>query len=256
MNRIHLFEWEDQEWFPGFLRDSMTDFLRNMILWHKIYDPAIPVLNDLIKLNQKTTVIDLCSGAGGGMEDIAKKINSGNDKSNIEFILTDKFPNEKVIEIFNKEEHLTYYKHPVDATAVPEELNGIRTLFSSFHHFKPEVAAGILNDATDKNMPIAIFEGAGKTVFEFISFVLLFPIGILFITPFIKPFKWSRIIFTYLIPLLPLFIYWDGLVSILRMYTVSDLFKLTNSFENSYHWKAGKLKGKSGIVTYLTGMPS
>jgi hypothetical protein len=255
MNRIHLFEWEDQVWFPDFLRNNMTDFLRNMILWQGIYDPAVPILKSLIVKTGKDTVVDLCSGAGGGIEDIAKKIN---EESTIEirFILTDKFPNIKVINQINKQKYLKYYDTSVDAIDVPKELTGIRTLFSSFHHFKPSVAAGILKNAADKNIPIAVFEGAGKSIFEFISFLILFPLGVFFITPFIRPFKWSRIIFTYLIPILPFFIYWDGLVSILRMYTVNDLLKLTKTFENTFNWKAGKIKGKSGTVTYLTGIPT
>ena len=251
--RLHLFEWEDLEWFPGLLRDNMTDFLRNVILWQKIYDPAIDIVKNILNKTGHKTVIDLCSGAGGCIEDIADKINRAN---NIRFILTDKFPNEEAVNYFKKKEFIEYLNYPVDAALMPPELTGIRTLFSSFHHFKPEVAKNILIDAVKNKMPITVFEGAGKSVVEFISFLILFPVLIFLITPFIKPFKWSRLIFTYLIPLLPFFIYWDGLVSILRMYSISDLDRLTKSFKNNYTWEAGKIKRKTVTITYLTGMPS
>lgn len=251
--RVHLFEWEDLDWFPALLRDNMTDFLRNMILWQKIYDPAIPIIDQMLADSGYKTIIDMCSGAGGGIEDIANKIN---DSKNIKFILTDKFPNAKAVEYCKNKEFIYYINYPVDATSIPSELKGIRTLFSSFHHFRPNDAGNILKDAVKNKMPIAIFEGAGKTFVEFISFLILFPVLIFLITPFIKPFKWNRLFFTYIIPFLPFFIYWDGLVSILRMYTLNDLNELTKSFENDYLWKMGKVKGKFTTVTYLTGIPA
>ena len=251
--RIHLFEWEDQPWFPSVLRDNMTDFLRNMILWQKIYEPSVDILLKLIHETKEKQIVDLCSGAGGGIEAIAKEVNK-KSREKIQFILTDKFPNEDVIKYLSEINYISYYPNEVDALHVLKELNGIRTLYSSFHHFKPDQAKQILQDATKNSSAIAVFEGAGKTLMEFIAFMLIFPVAIFFITPFIKPFKWSRIIFTYLIPLLPFIIYWDGLVSILRMYNLKDLDKLTKSFDNHFAWKYGKLKGKYGVVTYLYGV--
>ena len=250
--RIHLFEWEDQEWFPDLLRDNMTDFLRNVILWQKIYDPAVEIILKLLKETGHKNIIDICSGAGGGIEDIANETNLNN---NVNFILTDKFPNKEAIHYFKNNKFIVYYNYPVEATSIPRELVGLRTLFSSFHHFKPNDAKNILKNAVKNKMPIAVFEGAGKTIIEFVSLLLLFPVLIFLITPFLKPLKWSRIFFTYLIPLLPFFIYWDGLVSILRMYSLNDMEKLTNSFENDYLWNTGKIKGKVSTVTYLTGIP-
>lgn len=251
--RVHLFEWEDLDWFPALLRDNMTDFLRNMILWQKIYDPAVVIVDQMLAESGHKTIIDLCSGAGGGIEDIAEKINRG---KNIKFILTDKFPNNEAVEYFKNKEFIEYMNFSVDAASIPSELKGLRTLFSSFHHFKPDDARNILKDAVKNKMPVAIFEGAGKTFTEFVLFLVLFPVLIFLITPFIKPFKWSRLLFTYLIPLLPFFIYWDGLVSILRMYNLNDLNKLTKSFENNYSWKIGRAKGRTTYVTYLTGIPA
>jgi hypothetical protein len=76
-------------------------------------------------------------------------------------------------------------------------------------------------------------------------------------TPFFKPFKISRIIFTYLIPMIPVFGLWDGIISMLRIYTPKELMKMakeTNS--NHYIWKSGLLKNKIGTnVTYLIGYP-
>ncbi len=47
---------------------------------------------------------------------------------------------------------------PVDATAVPAELGGFRTLLGAFHHFPPDVARSILADAAQKRRGLAVLE--------------------------------------------------------------------------------------------------
>ena len=46
----------------------------------------------------------------------------------------------------------------MSATAVPARLSGFRTMFTSFHHFKPEQAQAILADAVRNRCGIGIFE--------------------------------------------------------------------------------------------------
>ena len=88
--------------------------------------------------------------------------------------------------------------------------------------------------------------------------LILHPLGMLLVTPFLKPFKFSRLFFTYLIPLIPLYTIWDGLVSILRLYSPKDLYKIANSIPNhNYTWRLGQVKNVLGIkVAYLIGVPN
>ncbi len=75
------------------------------------------------------------------------------------------------------------------------------------------------------------------------------------VTPFIRPFKIKRIIFTYLIPIVPLFVLWDGVVSSLRTYSVKEMNGLVenlNGTEN-YDWEIDKVKSGPGVVLYLLG---
>jgi len=41
---------------------------------------------------------------------------------------------------------------------VPAELKGLRTMFTSFHHFLPEEARAVLQNAVDAGEGIGIFE--------------------------------------------------------------------------------------------------
>ena len=144
------------------------------------------------------------------------------------------------------------------ATDVPAELQGVRTMFCSFHHFRPEVAHRILTDACDKGRAIGVFEGTAHNV-PAILVTLTAPLAVLVTTPFIRPFRWGRLIFTYPIPIVPLLCLWDGLVSCLRSYSAHELGELVRDLESeSYAWELGELRfPRTPVnVAYLIGWPT
>ena len=60
--------------------------------------------------------------------------------------------------------------------------------------------------------------------------------------------------FTYLIPILPLFIAWDGAVSNARTYTLEDMGELIQGLSGEkYSWDMEKLKGKGGNICIYWG---
>ena len=54
---------------------------------------------------------------------------------------------------------------------------------------------------------------------------------VLFMTPWVRPLSWQQLLFTYLIPIIPLCYAWDGQASIMRIYTFDDI---QNFFINIY----------------------
>ncbi len=185
----------------------------------------------------------------------------------VKVILTDKFPN---IEAFRSAAasapgRVSYRVEPVDATAVPDELRGFRTLFASFHHFKPENAKKILEDAIRRREGIGIFEFTGRNPGIFLV-MLLSPLYLLLAMPFIKPFSWRRLFWTYVIPLMPLGVLWEGMASNMRTYSPEELRELVEDIKSdSYTWKIGRVRGTWTIrnirgkglhmITYLIGYP-
>ncbi|WP_242926864.1 class I SAM-dependent methyltransferase [Pontibacter vulgaris] len=256
--RLQLFELEDQAWFPHIIRQGMLDFLRFMISKLKAYEAAIPLLEELLFKTNQRHITDLCSGAGGGIAGIQQDL-SQRSGTPVQVTLTDLYPNISAYKYLQEQSEgaLKFIAQPVDATNVPESITGVRTIFSSFHHFCPKQAQAILQDAADKRAAIGIFEGASKSWFELILFVLTFPVIILVVTPFIRPFKLSRLFFTYLIPLIPIGILWDGVVSLLRIYTPQMLQQMAQKVNApSYTWRAGKAGNRPGKhVIYLIGYP-
>lgn len=253
MGRIHLFEFEDQKWFPNFLRNYVTDFLQFLSNKTGMYKPVTPLIEALLKSNTTSKIIDLASGGGGGLIWLNRELKK--EIPNLKIILTDYYPNISAFEYTKKQSaNFEYYSKPVDARDVPLELKGLRTQFLSLHHFKPNDARQILQNAIDSKAPIAIFEAQERS-FPSILAMILSPVSVLVTTPFIRPFKIGRIVFTYLIPVVPLFVLWDGIVSSLRTYSVEEMKDLVKYLNHSeiYNWQIDRVKSGPGVILYLLG---
>jgi hypothetical protein len=66
-------------------------------------------------------------------------------------------------------------------------------MFNSFHHFRESDARRILRDAVDAGEPLAIFEYAERVVPIVLLTMILTPFLVALATPFIRPFRWSRL---------------------------------------------------------------
>ena len=82
---------------------------------------------------------------------------------------------------------------------------------------------------------------------------------VLLLTPSVRPITMYQIVFTYLIPVIPLLAVWDGLVSQLRTYSIAELKELASDFTApEYEWEFGLIEAK-GIpykTCYLIGCPT
>lgn len=256
MGRLHLFEFEDQKWFPSFLRNYMTDFLQFLSNKTKMYAPVTPVIENGMKRSNTNRIIDLGSGGGGGLlwlnSELLKR------QPQLRIVLTDLYPNIPAYKYTCEQaENIEFNPQPVNAMAVPDSLTGMRTMFLSLHHFKPRDARRILQNAVDARQGIAIFEAQERSIPSLLAMIFS-PVTVLLTTPFIRPFKITRIVFTYLIPLVPLFVFWDGIVSSLRTYSVKEMQALVNSLNGAdqYTWEIDRIKSGPGIILYLLGTKS
>ncbi len=130
-------------------------------------------------------------------------------------------------------------------------------MFASFHHFRPEAALQILRDAFEQRRVICVFEATSRTL-PAIATAILIPLLVLVLTPLVRPVSWVQILFTYLIPILPLLIFWDGLVSQLRTYSPEELNGFAASLRSpEYQWEIGliEIPRMPAGVPYLIGRP-
>jgi hypothetical protein len=265
MSRWHLFEWEDQPWLPVVFRDFITDHLR-YFLTMKIREPVNRAVADhlkklLIRTNSRR-IIDLCAGAGGPLQRIHRMLAEDLGEP-VEVLLTDLYPNVEAFKLCELDGGgaIKARYEPTSAFDVPADLQGVRTLFTALHHFKPEGARQLLADAVRKRQPIAVIEPLERTPRLFFLTGLFALWHAFFLTPFVGRMTVKRFLFTWIIPLAPAIICWDGLVSVLRTYTPQELRDLANSIEaQDYEWEAGRfdVMGPFGIkmpTTFLVGCP-
>ena len=265
MKRIQLFEFEDFSWFPNTIRTGMTNLLVVLQKMMGTSDVIANIILDIKKQHSFSQIIDLGSGSGGIMLNVLKKLNE-NSQIPLKLLLSDLHPNPKLVKRINSSntENVSYHETSIDATNLADLPKGLKTMINSFHHMSPDIAKGILKSAQDNRQPLFIYEIGENSIPTFIwwlllplSLVILF-VMVLFMTPFVKPLNWQQLVFTYLIPIIPICYAWDGQASIMRIYTFSDVENLLKDFKNeTYHWeitKAIKANGKKSGY-YILGLP-
>ena len=256
--RLELFEIHDQQWFPGFLRREVLDALQMVLERTDAYKPIVGRLRAALNYTGARNVLDLFSGSGGPWPSLVRHFES-EGTSPIEVFLTDKFPNVSngVDPARGRPNGMHFLDDSIDATAIPERLQGFRTIFSSFHHFNPEQAGRFLRESVAKGRGVGVFEVASRRTWTLLS-ILAMPFAVWLFTPFRRPFRWSRIFWTYFIPVVPSVLLIDGLISCLRAYSLADLHAMTAAVSgHDYSWQVGEeSSGRLPLrVTYLVGCP-
>jgi hypothetical protein len=241
MSRIHLFELEDQSWLPQVIRDAGTAYLEFASILAKHGETVAPLLSESLHRASEDRIVDLCSGGSGPLPVSLRAIEQSEERI-VTATLTDLYPNTSAFEkITTNNAAISARYEPIDATAVPKDLPGLRTLFNGFHHFRPALAKRILQNAVGDRSPITIVEFVSRHPLSLLG-MLFAPLVSLFVIPFLRPFRWSWIPLTYFVPIIPLFIGWDGFVSCLRCYNQEELRQMTAEVASpDYDWEVGEL---------------
>lgn len=264
MRRLHLFEWEDQAWLPQVFRDFVTDHLRftlNEPMRRPINLEIAKRLKALLEQAGTKRIVDLCGGAGGPLATIGP-ILTDELGFPVEILLTDLYPNVAAFRRLEAESggRVKGRDQPTSALDVPPELDGVRTLFTAMHHFRPEQAKLILGDAVRKRAPIAIFEPLDRNLRSVALVGIMSLVRGLTHTPRVGKFTLSRLTVTYFVPLAPAILAWDGMVSALRTYTPDELRNMAGGVGGTeYSWESGRFEVSGPLgpmpTTYLVGLP-
>jgi len=265
MRRLHAFEWEDQSWLPRVFRDFITDHLKythSQPMREGINLAIARQLSSVLDRSGSTTIVDLCSGAGGPVSQIGRLL-AERRTTPVRIVVTDLFPNESAFRALEAESagliHGRY--QATDAADVPGELEGVRTIFTAIHHFTPRQVQGVLADAVRKRAPIAVFEPLERRV-QMAALVgaMSFLRGLTH-THRVGRLTVARSVLTYIVPVAPMMFAWDGMISCLRSYNADELLAIANQVEAAeYAWEAGSfyVSGPFGPMptTFLIGLPA
>ncbi|NRA03622.1 MAG: class I SAM-dependent methyltransferase [Myxococcales bacterium] len=260
MKRIHFFELCDQAWFPAVFRDAATEYLQTSLRFSGQAQFLFPKLAAALRDAGVDRIVDLCSGSGGPVPLAIEGLPEHGVSARA--TLTDGFPNLAAFEhvAAASSGRIDFVPEPVEVTEVPKQLEGLRTLFNAFHHFRPETARTILRNAVRDRSPIAIFELVGRDPVMLIG-ILFAWLGVLLVMPFVRPVRWSWLFFTYVVPVVPLLVVFDGFVSCLRVYSVPELEALVSEVRaeaTGYRFEVGRIRiGRTPAhATYLIGIPA
>ncbi|WPB80024.1 hypothetical protein KYC5002_12860 [Archangium violaceum] len=262
MKRMSLFEFEDFRWFPGGLRECLTLYIAAM---HRVLGTErilAPLLARALEAAATDRVVDLCSGGSGPLLQTTARLEADHGLRP-DVTLTDLYPNTDVAARVNAAgdaARVRYLQNPVDAGQVPDTLHGVRTMVCSFHHMPPPVARRILQDAFEKRQALCVLEISDNSQPRWLWWTAI-PAGVLMVlllTPLIRPLRLRQVLLTYVLPVLPLLIAWDGAVSNARTYTEADLRELLAGLEApDYQWEITHPRAPGAPATMLTlvGLP-
>ncbi|KAF3938733.1 hypothetical protein ABW19_dt0203479 [Dactylella cylindrospora] len=289
--RLHLFEIDDQTWFPQYLRERIQACLT--FCWSfsfkyhfiKIGPSASSTLarvlfQELGSSLSSYTFIDFCAGAGGPTPVLEKHVNGrlrNEGLEEVEFVLTDLWPNVKAWRRIaaDGDAKVRWVEEPVDAGKAPKkevllgyggsgEMNRKKNTFRmfslAFHHFDDDGAKRILKDAVGGSDAIGIFEIQSRTLSGFFQVFMIGPL-LTFLGPLHPPF-WNlgHMFFTYIIPILPFVMVFDGYMSAWRTRTPKEIMELIETIDekdrDGWEWRWGRrgFAGPIGEINYFIGV--
>lgn len=266
MKRIQLFEFEDQPWFPAWMRIALTRVIRVLMKMMGTTKLSAKLIKEKMNECEASQIVDLGSGAGGVMIDVFEEMKSEDKNSTPNLILTDLYPSREHINYVNQLDYkkLSYKEESVNALSLETTPDGLKTMFNAFHHLRPSEAKEMLQAAAKSKSPVLIYEMADNSI-PLVLWWLFLPISLvivaimcLFLTPFVRPLTFKQLIFTYLIPIIPIAYAWDGQASYPRIYTFEDIKELLQEIDqSSYSYEVEYLKNHKGKKQgyYIFGCP-
>ena len=207
-------ELEDLPYFPSLLRNFQTEFIGFIVVRFKVYQAFIKYIQSLSYPLQPMT--DLCSGSGEPAKHIFKESNCFS-----RLILSDKFPNR----LFNADK-ISYLPISMDVLEMEFQSGVCYTMFNAFHHFNDEDKLKIAKKNIAASSKCFFVEILEPNIICLLKVLFITTVGNLLLTPFVRPFSFSRIFLTYIIPINIITIAYDGIISVFKSRTLIQYQKL------------------------------
>ncbi|HEX4461597.1 MAG TPA: hypothetical protein VIA18_26640 [Polyangia bacterium] len=253
--RLQLFEFNDVDWAPKALRDTIVESLSRTLEWGHLLAGLVAPFEQFVSDAGVTEVLDVCAGAAGPARILCDEIRRAG-RVPPRFWLTDLHPQLEAWEEarFHLPHDIHFVAHPVDATKIPLNVAAgrARVLINAFHHFPPALAQGILADAVDGSAGVFIAEAWDRNPLRFASFM---PIGSLALAanPFLSTRnRLQKALLTFASPVVVAASLWDGLVSTMRTYQREELEAMVAPLGDRFVWTWGR---HDGAGYYFYGVP-
>ena len=218
-----------------------------------------------MRMTGDRTLVDLCSGAGGPVEDLVRELPKYLDGQRVHARLTDLYPSTAAAADIETRSggRVVFDKRPVDARSA-QVPTGFRTIFGSFHHFNDTDAQAILRSAVETAQGIMVCEMTSRSLYGLVVTTVGAWLVAYVLAPFLRPFSLRRLFFSWCLPVVPATIAIDGAVSCLRTRSHAELARLAVRADPDglYEWRVdGAWTKPDGIffkgiyVSHLIGIP-
>lgn len=227
--RFQFFEFNDQSWLPKVFRDSFND---TIAFTHTAYRPYARSVKDIAEWakrgKQVNAVLDL--GSAGG-EHVASVVRVAQRAAVPlpKFILSDLYPAPSYWKFFRDklgQGSIGFIDYSVDALSVPSGLPRYWTIFEMFHHLSPDTARRFLEEFTQKADGLCIAEFFQRRSLYCLLMVILAFLPNMLVPFFAQRFSFGKLFLTTIIPIVPLMVLFDGIVSVLRTYTKDEIIAM------------------------------
>ena len=211
-----------------------------------VFSPVAAHFSKFINKVDVKNVTMLAAGAGGPAYRLQKTL--AKNGIQLKFTLSDLEPNSAPT-LNRKNNQIHYISTPTDAIHYQSSShNELILMCGCFHHFSPAMAKSLLQNLKTQKLPVYILELSARTVPHILYYFLFWPIVFL-VAPFTKPFRWSRIIFAWLLPIFSIMYVADGLISCLKTYSKNEFLAIAHSSnDNDYNWELQDFKFLAGLI--------
>jgi hypothetical protein len=185
------------------------------------YRHIAPLIQDWSASLGARQILDIGSGGGAQVATLLKYLDQ---KDAPRFVLSDLYPQPEAYRELQARygaERLGYLDGPVSFAQLPAEYR-VLTIFSAFHHLPPQAAAALIEEVVERRDGICIVEFTRRTPLDLLSMFPAFFVNML--APLTaERFKLGKLLWGTLVPVIPAMVCYDGFISALRSYTVSEL---------------------------------
>lgn len=252
--RLQLGEFEDAVWLPLWLRRMVVEALGFTMQSLRVYEQFFAHWQRAT--HGTSRVIDLASGSAMHVESLLacreRQSRGGarlGDEGAPDIVLTDLAPNlERFAEL--ERDHpgvVRGERTPVDATHAGTRFAGASgahalSMFTAFHHLNDAEQRQLLTEATRTSDAIVIAEASERSLQCLLANLFgLFLGAAAAFAP--SRFSWRRLFFSTVVPIVPLMLVWDGIASVLRCRTVTELEALVRSLPtNAFRWEIQRVR--------------
>jgi len=217
---LFLFEFMDQRWLPSSLRNTCRDILEgvNSFPFRSYYKKIMDLVLKSVKGTGISSIVELGAGTAPVTRRLAKRV----EGKGISLVPTDIHPQRDIFKKLQKR-----YRGRIEPRMEPVDFSkemefsplSLFVLSASFHHIPKENRSFLLNKLVKQGHSVLIAETLRRNMASIIL-VLLSPLAALFIPLLMihRPGTFLRIFWTWVFPLAPLLLVWDGVVSCFRQW--------------------------------------